>query len=253
MIESEHTGPPAAVRLRGIRKRFGYREALRGVDFEVPAGSSVAIFGANGAGKSTLLRIVATRWAPSAGGGEVLGFDLRRQALEIRRRVGVIFHQSFLRSEFTLEENLRLYGELYGLPTADRAFELLERLGLAHRRKDRVETYSQGMVKRADIARSLLHDPQLWLLDEPFSGLDPEGRSLLEGMILDFTATGGTVVLVTHDVASGTRLADRTLTIHDGVVARVADAKNQKREGQRREYGSVGSGPATQNGGDEQR
>ena len=224
MMEPANAGKAAqpAVLLRGVRKRFGFRDALRGVDLEVPRGTALAVFGPNGAGKSTLIRVVATCWLPSAGGGEILGMDLRRQALEIRRRVGVVFHQSFLRPEFTLEENLRFYREIYGLRRANGAMALMERFGLAHRRKDPVKTFSQGMVKRADIVRSLLHDPELWLLDEPFSGLDPAGRELLECMVRDLAAAGRTVILVTHNVELGSRLAQRTLLLEDGKVAKTS-------------------------------
>ena len=135
-----------AVRLEGIRKRFGYRETLRGVSLSIPAGSCSAIFGHNGAGKSTLLRIVATQWRATAGKGSVYGHDLARAASKARRRIGVVFHQDLLRGELTLEENLRFFRDLYGLKGTERISILADRVGLAHRLKDRVETFSQGMA-----------------------------------------------------------------------------------------------------------
>ncbi|MCZ6795038.1 MAG: ABC transporter ATP-binding protein [Planctomycetota bacterium] len=219
-----------AVCLRGIRKRFGFREVLRGVDLTVARGECLAIFGPNGAGKSTLLRIAATQWRPSHGDGEILGHDIQRDVRSIRRRLGVVFHHSLLRHELTLDENVRFAADLYGirLRAGGRADSLIERLGLAARRRDQVGTFSQGMQKRANIIRSLLHDPDLWLLDEPFSGLDPQGRELLSDMVRDFVRQGGAVVLVTHQVELGKDLATRTLSMDDGEIV---DAASESRGG----------------------
>ncbi len=207
----------SAVRLHGIRKRFGYRETLRGIDLDLPRESCTAILGANGAGKSTLLRVVATHWRPSHGTGEVFGWDLLRDARQIRGRVGVVFHEHFLRPELSLEENLRYAGDLFGASPCERWDALIDRLGLGPRRRDRVGTFSQGMAKRASIVRSLLHAPDLWILDEPFSGLDPEGRRLLFDMVRDYNRGGGTVLLVTHQVDLGRELATTILELDDGV------------------------------------
>jgi heme exporter protein A len=209
-----------AVRLRGIRKRFGYRETLRGIDLELEEGGSLAVFGPNGAGKSTLLRIIATLWSPSAGGGEIFGGDLRRDARRIRGRLGAVLHQSFLRPELTLRENLRFTRDLYGLSGPDPSGELLERFTLSHRLDDPIATFSQGMLKRASIIRSLVHSPALWLLDEPFSGLDPAGRGLLEELIRDYGQRGGACILVTHDHDAGLRLAERSIVLEDGEIVR---------------------------------
>jgi ABC-type multidrug transport system ATPase subunit len=219
--------PPSAapaVRAAGLSKRFGYREALRGVDLEIPASGCFAIFGPNGAGKSTLLRIIATRMRPTAGRAEILGLDVLREGARARAALGVVFHDTFLRGDLTLDENLRLHADLFGLRPADareRADRLVARLGLAARLHDPTRTFSQGMARRATIARSLLHGPRVWILDEPFSGLDPEGCAVLEGIIGEEKAAGRAVVLVTHDVEIGLRLADDGAAIEGGrVVAR---------------------------------
>jgi ABC-type multidrug transport system ATPase subunit len=215
--------PGAAVSLRGVRKRFGYRDVLRGIDLDVPSGSVFALHGPNGAGKSTLLRVVATQWTCSQGTVHVLGRDVRKEALWVRARIGVVFHESFLRREFTLEENLRFTCDLHGLRAGaarERIERLLERVGLAARRSDAVATFSQGMTKRASIARSLLNEPALWILDEPFSGLDADGRRRLEEMIGEFRAGGGTVLLVSHDAGLLARLADASARIEDGDLVR---------------------------------
>ena len=212
---------PLAVRTKGLRKRFGYTETLRGIDLEVPQGECFGLFGPNGAGKSTLLRILATQWVFSAGSVEVMGCALPAQTLAVRSQVGIVFHQSFLRPELTLSENLRFTGELYGCsPEAveSRGTELLERLSLLPRRNDCVGTFSQGMAKRASLARSLLHEPKVWILDEPFSGLDVDGQAVLEEMLEGFSQRGGTVVLVTHEAERGTRLAKQWVRLEAGKV-----------------------------------
>jgi heme exporter protein A len=150
----------------------------------------------------------------------VLGLDLARQGLEARRRTGAVFHESCLRGDLTLDENLRYYAGLYGVRDgAERAERLADRVGLGGRRGDPVRVYSQGMQKRAALARSLVHDPELWLLDEPFSGLDPDGRTLLEGLIGQERGAGRTVVLVLHDVELGLRLADDAALLEGGAAA----------------------------------
>lgn len=220
-------GEPA-VTVRRLRKRFGYRDVLRGVDLDVPRGACFALLGPNGAGKSTILKIVATHWKANEGDVRVLGIDARRDPEAVRARVGIAFHDSFLRREFTLDENLRFACDLHDVrPAAVGPWieELLERFGLAHRRGDRVGTFSQGMLRRASLIRSLLHHPELWLLDEPFSGLDPGGQEILMGAVEMFVAGGGTVLLVTHRPATAARLARDAAWLVDGdVVCRGAGA-----------------------------
>jgi ABC-2 type transport system ATP-binding protein len=209
-----------AVRLRGVRKRFGYRDVLRGVNLEIPRGAVFVLFGPNGAGKSTLLRVIATQWAFDSGEVRVLGLDVRKQAVEVRARVGVVFHESFLRRELTLEENLRFAGDLHGIPRGpaqERIGELLDRFELGHRRGDLVKTFSQGMARRADLARSLLHEPEIWVLDEPFSGLDAEGQAILESAVREFAARR-TVILVTHLLERGRQLAGHSAWVEDGAI-----------------------------------
>ena len=220
--------PVVAARLRSVRKRFGYRDVLRGIDLDLERGTCLAVAGPNGAGKSTLLRILSTQWTATGGEVEVLGIDARREPLAVRRRVGVCAHESFLRRELSLEENLRFAGDLFGLrggplPRDEldiRIERLCETFGLAHRRKDRVSIFSQGMLRRASLARSLLHEPELWILDEPFSGLDAHGREILQEAIRAFHAKGGTVVLVTHEAALADALATSTLRVEEGLLVR---------------------------------
>lgn len=210
-----------AVRLEGVRKRFGYRDVLRGIDLEVPRGACFVLTGPNGAGKSTILRIAATQWSFSSGRVEVLGSDVKQLPHHAKSSLGAVFHESFLRAELTLEENLRFSASLRGLrwpQVKAAAASLTDRLGLTRRIGDPVSTFSQGMTKRADIVRSLLHGPELWILDEPFAGLDAGGCDLLETMIAEYPRGGRTVLLVTHRTSLGERLADSGAALEDGRV-----------------------------------
>ena len=214
--------PPLAVRARGLRKRFGFKDTLKGVDIALDEGQRFVVFGPNGAGKSTLLRILATQWSFSAGEVEVLGRRLPGERVALRREIGLVLHDSFLRAELTLEENLRFACDLHDLRFAavrERVEALLVRVSLLPRRHDRVGTFSQGMKKRASLVLSLLHAPRLWILDEPFSGLDPEGQELLGELITDFSGNGRTVLLVTHHESRGLALATRWIRMRDGRVA----------------------------------
>ena len=188
-------GSDVAISLEGIAKSFGFRDVLQGIDLEVSQGSCLCVYGQNGAGKSTLARILGTLWAPSRGKGKILG------------------------QELSLEENLIFYGSLYGVRDNRRAADLLEQFGLYKRRKDQVSTFSQGMVKRANLARSLLHDPDLWILDEPFGGLDQEGQQLLKECVKGYSRTGRTVVLVTHLREIGDELATDSIEIVNGFLS----------------------------------
>src|SRR3990172_1512643 len=157
-----------AVELHGITKSFGYQQVLRGVDLRVKWGELVAVFGPNGAGKTTLLKILATLSRPSGGEGWVAGCHLVKETEAIRGKIGVVAHQTFLYDELTAEENLLFYGRMFRVANLkERVAQVLERVGLADRAQGRVGTFSRGMQQRLSIARGLIHDPQVLLLDEP--------------------------------------------------------------------------------------
>ena len=221
-LHSKHApgalGGSQAVCLQKISKSFGFRNVLSDVSLEVRHGTCLAVYGHNGAGKSTLARIVSTQWAPSSGSGEVLGHSIGPGNREIRAASGWVGDQSFLRTELNLEENLLFFSSLYGVVDAEYSRSLLEKFGLYTRRKDPVSTYSQGMIKRANLIRSLLHHPELWILDEPFGGLDQEGQALLKECIRDYTSRGRTVLLVTHHREIGEELASASIEIQNGFI-----------------------------------
>ena len=211
-----------AVEVSHISKVFGARKAVDDVSFALPEGAFLSVFGPNGAGKTTLLRVLATLARPSAGEASVCGVDLREEPDEVRARIGMISHQPMLYPDLTAEENLMLYAELYGVADPrGRARELLDAVGLSHRRLDAVRTFSRGMTQRVAIARALVHDPQVVFLDEPYSGLDPHAVEIFDGLI-SAVREERTFVMVSHDLRKGFDLCSHALVLARGRVVRFA-------------------------------
>jgi heme exporter protein A len=183
------------------------------VAFSLPAGQTLGLFGANGAGKTTLLRVLATLLRPHAGTVRVLGADLPREAWKVRGRVGYLGHEPLLYRELSGRENLQFHAQLHRVKDA-RVDELLSAVGMERRAGDPVRELSRGMVQRLAAARAVLHDPPLLLLDEPWSGIDPGARELLEPLI--GKAAGRTRVLVSHDVEAGAAESDLALGLRGG-------------------------------------
>ncbi len=207
---------PPAFAARRLTKRFGRSTALREVDFELEAGRCHVLFGRNGAGKSTLLLIAAALLRPTS--GEILFSGDRYEDLgdEVRRRIGLVSHQSFLYPDLTVIENLDFYARLYGSTAS--AAEALVWAELDLRRHSPVRSLSRGMVQRLSVARAFLHRPQLLLLDEPYTGLDASSSERLTTRLAD--AKGGTsVLLTTHDVDRGISIADRVSILEAGRIA----------------------------------
>ncbi len=191
-----------------MTKRFGHVRALRGVSFSLAAGESLAVFGPNGAGKTTLLRILAGLLKPDGGEVSFGGEPLIRGNAAHRRRVGLISHHSLLYDGLTAAENLVFYARLYGIPSpGGAAAQALAGVGLEERAADQVGTFSRGMVQRLAIARALLHDPGVVLLDEPFSGLDQRAAAALREVLGRLRAERRTMVLVTHNIDEGLELS----------------------------------------------
>jgi len=206
----------AAVDLRGVSRLFGAAPALVRVDLSIERGEAVVLRGPNGAGKSTLLRIVATALSPTYGGGSVLGFDLATEREEIRRRSELLTHRTRLYEELSARENLELFADLLGI-SRDRVGEALERVALADVADERVRTFSAGMRQKVAVARAIVRDPELLLLDEPTTGLDAAARQAVDDMMLRASREGRTLVIATHQgVAPG--LAARVVTMRDGSV-----------------------------------
>jgi heme exporter protein A len=202
-----------AVALEGLGRAYGERVALREVSFELPAGATVAVFGANGAGKTTLLRILAGLLRPHAGRVAVLGAELPREAHRARGRIGLLGHEPLLYRDLTVRENLRFHARLHRVAEA-RAEELVAQVGLAARADDPIRTLSRGMTQRAAICRAVLHAPELLLLDEPLANLDPGGAAAVAPLI--GRTAGPARVLISHDAEQGIAEADHVLGLRGG-------------------------------------
>jgi len=201
-------------------KRFGLKTVLRGVDFEVQPGEFVALLGPNGAGKTTFLRILASLSRPSLGEVHVAGYSLPNEAAAVRARLGVVSHLPLLYGDLTAEENLRFYGRMYNIENPEaRITEVLEMVGLDTRRRDLVRTFSRGMQQRLAIGRAVLHDPDVVLFDEPYTGLDQDASSMLDDVLKTVAAKGRTVVMTSHDLARAEDLATRFDILSRGVIA----------------------------------
>ena len=214
-------GRAPAVLARGLSKHYGAIAALDGVDLEVPAGQFVLLLGPNGAGKSTLLRLLATLIRPTSGTLRLHGIvPTPSGGAALRARLGLLSHHTLLYDHLTGRENLIFYARLYALPDPRAAAAAgLQMAGLAARGDDLAGTYSSGMQQRLAIARALLHDPDLLLLDEPFTGLDRRAAERLRGILDGARRKRRTCLLATHDLAAGAALADRVVVLRDGRVA----------------------------------
>ena len=208
---------PQAIEVTGLQKGYGDLPVLWDLDFSLGWGEFLTLFGANGSGKTTLLRVLAGQVRPDGGGIRIAGHDLRRRPRAARRQVGVVAHNGFLYEDLTCRENLIFYGRLYevaGLKA--RVGEVLEQVGLSHRADRRVRGLSHGMQKRLAIARAILHQPSLLLLDEPESGLDRDSVAALAGLLREWTASGRSVVMTTHNTGLGLAWADRVAVLANG-------------------------------------
>jgi heme exporter protein A len=210
-----------AVELDGIARAYGERLVLRDVSFTLPAGRTLAVFGANGAGKTTLLRILATLLRPHAGAARVLGKALPLEGWAVRGRVGLVGHDPLLYRDLTARENLRFHAKLHNVRPA-RVEELLSRVGLERRSDEPLRTLSRGTVQRVAICRAALHEPELLLLDEPLANLDPAAAEVVEPLI--GRASGAARVLVSHDAEAGLAQADLVLGLRGGRPALLASA-----------------------------
>jgi heme exporter protein A len=202
-----------ALRIEGLTRRYGEREALSGVSLSLEAGQTLVVFGPNGAGKTTLLRVLASLLRPHAGVVDVLGRSLPDEAWAVRGRVGLLGHEPLLYRELSARENLRFHARLHGVGE-ERVEELLGAVRMRERAKEPLRTLSRGMVQRVAIARAVLHDPELLLLDEPRANLDPAASELVEPLI--GASSGRTRVISSHDPGGGLREADLVLGLRDG-------------------------------------
>jgi len=212
---------PALIRARALTKRFGAFTAVDAIDFDVAPGESFGFLGPNGAGKTSAMRMIACVSPISDGELSVLGMDPRADGPLIRARLGVVPQQDTLDMELTVSENLAIYGRYFDLPRSlirQRVAELLDFVQLAERARDQVESLSGGMKRRVTIARSLINEPDLLLLDEPTTGLDPQARHLLWDRLYRLKQKGVTLVLTTHYMDEAEQLCDRLVVMDKGRI-----------------------------------
>jgi lipooligosaccharide transport system ATP-binding protein len=210
-----------AVVARALVKRYGTLEAVKGIDFDVPRGHVIGFLGPNGAGKTTTMRMVYGLSPRTSGRLEVFGLDMDRHAREVKRRIGVVPQESNLDADMTARENLLVFGRFFDITGArlrDRVDELLAYVQLTDKAHERATDLSGGMKRRLHIARSLLNDPELLVLDEPTTGLDPQSRALLWEQIRQMRRQGKTVLLTTHYMDEAEKLSDSLLIIDGGRI-----------------------------------
>jgi len=215
----ENSGNDSVIEAQGLGKRYGSLVAVREVELRVARGVCWGLLGPNGAGKTTLLRMLIGATPPSEGRLWVLGHPIPAQARPMRRRIGVVPQQDTLDPDFTVVENLRTYGDYFGLrgrALSERVETLLDFANLAHKREVPIGTLSGGMQRRLSLARALINRPDLLILDEPTTGLDPQARHLLWQRLRDLKHQGMTLVLTTHYMEEAERLCDRVTVMDHG-------------------------------------
>ncbi len=232
-----------AIDATGLSRRFGQIQALRGVDLRLEAGERLALFGANGAGKTTLLRMLGLGLLPDSGSLSIDGMDCKRDALRARSRIGWLAHASLLYDDLTARQNLEFWGRLYGVDgIARRTEELLHEMDLDAYADEPAAILSRGMLQRLSLARALVHDPTLLLLDEPFTGLDPQAVEGLKQRLRGTESSQRSVVLATHRVADGLALTDRWVMLTRGRI--VAHGRSEETDVQTVRAAYRAAGPA---------
>ncbi|KAA3662757.1 MAG: heme ABC exporter ATP-binding protein CcmA [Calditrichaeota bacterium] len=208
------------IEVRELTKVYNKQFALRNLELSIEPGKCLCILGPNGAGKSTFMRILATLSRPNKGDILFEGESIFSEPAVFRKKIGLIGHATFLYPELTAGENLKFYATLYQIPDAQqRIDDLLQTVGLMHRKDDRVRTFSRGMQQRLAIARAILNDPEHLFLDEPYTGLDQSASQLLTDRIIELKSAHRTIVLITHNLQQGYQLADKIVIFKDGRVA----------------------------------
>ena len=214
------------IQIRNLVKAFGHRVVLRGIDLTINEGEFVTLMGANGAGKTTLLHMIATLSKPTAGEIAIGGYRLQDSANQLRRFIGLVSHKTLLYDDLTAAQNLHFYARMYDVPEATHRVEtVLTQVGLRSRQNDPVRTYSRGMQQRLAIARAILHNPPILLLDEPDTGLDQHASDMLGELLRAVDITHRTILMTTHNLERGLSLGNRVVILAKGKI--VYDALRQ--------------------------
>jgi ABC-2 type transport system ATP-binding protein len=218
-----------AITVTGVRYSYGKTKAVDDISFSVSPGEIFGFLGPNGAGKSTTIKMLTGMLRPQEGSISVLGIDMVKRREEVQGRIGVCFEEKNLYLELTAKENLEFFARLFGIRRFD-AMEVLERVGLVDRAKERVKTYSKGMRQRLMVARSFINSPDVLFLDEPTDGLDPVSSRAIRGIVKEEAERGSAVVLTTHDMYEADQLSNRVAFINEGKIAAIDTPENLKIE-----------------------
>ena len=214
------------INVQAVTKRYGYFSVLDGVNLSIAEGEFVTLVGANGAGKSTLLRMIATLLSPTSGEITIGGWSLAKHAAEIRAHIGLVSHNLMLYGDLSAAENLILFARLYGIKNIDNVVKAaLDRVGLLHRQRDLVHTFSRGMAQRLALARATIHSPDVLLFDEPYSGLDQDASAWLDKFLQQEHQEGRTILMITHDLARGVAWCDRAVILNRGKIVQEVSRK----------------------------
>lgn len=216
-----------AIRVEGLSYWYGNLQAVKGISFEVFPGEILGFLGPNGAGKTTTIKMLTGQLTPRDGKAWVLGLEVGKENPELKAQIGVCFEEKNLYLEMTGQENLDFFASLFGI-TKPRSLELLQRIGLADRARDRVESYSKGMRQRLMIARALINNPKVLFLDEPTDGLDPVTAAAIRRIIKEEAARGAAVLLTTHNMVEADELSDRVAFINEGQIVACDTPENLK-------------------------
>lgn len=208
------------ISVKKLKKSFGPVGVLRGLELDAPAGQSLVLLGPNGAGKTTLLRILATLTRPDSGEVTVHGIDIAKHGEFVRQNIGVVMHSPMLYGDLTVLENMNFFAQMFRIPEpTQRIQELLERVEMDRQAESRLRHLSHGQQKRVALARALIHSPRTLLLDEPESGLDQRAVEVLVGVINEFRSPGRSVILTTHQLDLGLKVADSVAVLERGRVS----------------------------------
>jgi len=216
------------IEIKKLTKQADNKLILRGVDLSIKKGETVAILGPNGAGKSTLLKVLATLIKPTSGQVLVNGLDLKKNQIEIKKLLGYLPHSSLLYDHYSPLENLVFFGNIYGVKDVEqKAINLVKEVGLTFFLNEPIKNFSRGMIQRIAIARAIVHDPEVLLLDEPHTGLDQGAISILNNVIVSMKEKGATTLMVTHDFKQAAEICDRVIIVKNGKI--VDDFKIENR------------------------
>ncbi|MDR6122420.1 heme exporter protein A [Bacillus sp. SLBN-46] len=205
--------------IKKLTKQADNKLILRGIDLSIKKGETVAILGPNGAGKSTLLKVLATLIKPTSGLVKINGLDLKKDHIEIKKVLGYLPHSSLLYDHYSPLENLVFFGNIYGVKNVEeKAIQLVKEVGLSFFLNEPVKNFSRGMIQRIAIARAIVHDPEVLLLDEPHTGLDQGAITILNNVILSMKDRGATTLMVTHDFKQAAEICDRIIIVKNGKI-----------------------------------